>query len=70
MKNKWEPRVRLIPNKVSTDEHSLNLDELASIVYDYFCQLQKSKSDQFLRIESQTILTHSDESLKRTGTDA
>ncbi len=69
MRNQWEPKVVLLFHKKSSEEMSLILEEVASFVYDYFCQLQGFKSDQSYETEFHVTNPQRIEELKRTGSD-
>ena len=60
-----------IPHKIKANENNLNLEQVALLIYDHFCQFQlnQSKSDLSPSIELQERLTRSAVVLERTGTN-
>lgn len=63
MKKSWDVKnVEMIPVRVESEEHGQRLDELAELVYCYFCQLQENQT-----LAPETLVTEI--SVGRTGTD-
>lgn len=63
MKKSWDVKnVEMIPMRVTYEEYSQRLDELAEFVYRYFCQLQEDQT-----LSPETLITV--ETVGRTGTD-
>lgn len=63
MKKSWDVKnVEMIPMRVTDEEYSQRLDELAEFVYRYFCQLQEDQPKA-----PETLVTEN--SVGKTGTD-
>lgn len=63
MKKSWDVKnVEMISMRVESEEYSQWLDELAELVYRYFCQLQENQT-----LAPETLIA--EESVGRTGTD-
>ena len=63
MKKTWDVKeVEIIPMRVTDEEYSQRLDEMAELVYRYFCQLC-----EYQVLAPETLITK--ESVGRTGTD-
>ena len=46
MKKTWDVKdVEIVPMRVSVEEYSQRLDEVAELVYRYFCQLLENQSE-------------------------
>ena len=71
MKNQWNPKIVRLPHPIKSQENNFNLEQIASLVYDHFCQFQVSPSEsgRSQSIELQESLTRSKNLLERTGTD-
>ncbi len=64
MKKTWDVKdVEIVPMRVSVEEYSQRLDEVAELVYRYFCQLLENQS------QAPETKPADNSRKKRTGTD-
>ena len=71
MKSNWNPSLVLVPHKLDSDEHKLNLEYAAKFIYDVFCQFQNNKSKLDLSTRTEQFIKTTQGKLlpERTGTD-
>ncbi len=74
-KNKWEPKseAALIPVTITKKRFEEMLDEVAEVLYLYFCQLDKNSQSHFIEPVTDTKvvsdLRYDKPVVERTGTD-